>query len=145
MEVAQIWWRREGSGESLLPGRGPRFDPQSTGVLPAQRNECSAAEQSTGLTPPPPHPHHHHPPEDDRCSVRSLQQGESIRHLYNWLRMREKRGAKDGKGEREREKEREKQGDRLCGCVFAIEWDIGHRVCVLVASSLCKKKCNEGY
>ena len=101
MEVAQIWWWREGSCGSLLPGRGPRFDPQSTGVLPAQRSECSAAEQSMGLATPH---HHHHPPEDDRCSVRSLQQGESIRHLYNWLRMREKKGKRDGK-------ESEKQGE----------------------------------
>lgn len=79
---------------SLLPGRGPGFDPQLTGVLPAQRNECSTAEQSVGLAPPTITTI---PPEDDRCSVRSLQQGESIRHLYNWLRMREKRGGKDGK------------------------------------------------
>lgn len=43
---------RRGSCGSLLPGRGPRFDPQSTGVLPAQRNESSAAERSVGLTPP---------------------------------------------------------------------------------------------
>ena len=129
MEVAQIWWWREGSCGSLLPGRGPRFDPQSTGVLPAQRSECSAAEQSMGLATPH---HHHHPPEDDRCSVRSLQQGESIRHLYNWLRMREKKGKRDGK-------ESKKQGDRLRGCVFALEWDIGAQsvcVCVCVCESV---------
>lgn len=42
---------------SLLPGRGPGFDPQLTGVLPAQRNECSTAEQSVGLArSPPPSP-----------------------------------------------------------------------------------------
>lgn len=114
------------SCRSLMPGRGPRFGPQSSGVLPAQRNECSTAEQSMGLSPLLSHHHHHHPPEDDRCSVRSLQQGENIRHLYNWLKMREK------KREKKRWK-REKQGDRLCGCVFAHEWDIEHRVCTLVA------------
>ena len=132
MEVAQIWWWREGSCGSLLPGRGPRFDPQSTGVLPAQRSECSAAEQSMGLATPH---HHHHPPEDDRCSVRSLQQGESIRHLYNWLRMREKKGKRDGK-------ESKKQGDRLRGCVFALEWDIGAQsVCVCVCVCVCVRVC----
>lgn len=36
---------------------------------------------------------------------------------------------------------REKQEDRLCECVSALEWDIGHRVCVfLVASSVCEKR-----
>lgn len=41
------------------------------------------------------------------------------------------------------EREGEKQGDRLRGCVFALEWDIGHRVCVLVASFVCVWKKNE--
>lgn len=131
MEMAQIWWWREGAaeawcraeGQGLVPSRLASFQPRGTSV--------SAAEQSMGLSPLLAHHHHHHPPEDDRCSVLSLQQGENIRHLYNWLKMRER------KREKKKRWKREKQGDRLCGCVFAHEWDIEHRVCILVAFSVC--------
>lgn len=104
---AACWWptwkwpRSGGEGRELWkPAAGPRakvwspvdWRPSS----PEERVFCCRAKRGART----PH-HHHHPPEDDRCAVRSLQQGESIRHLYNWLRMREKRGEKDGKRERE--------------------------------------------
>lgn len=111
---------------SLLPGPGPRSDPQSAGFIPARRSECSTAEQSMGARTPPANITTI-PPEDDGCSVLSLQQGESIRHPYNWLRMRKIKG---GKGWKERKRE-----DRLRRCVFGLEWDIGLRVCVLFVLS----------
>ncbi len=113
---------------SLLPGRGPRFHPNSTGVLPAQRNECAAAEQSVGLAPPtitaiPPRM------IDALSAPYSREKALDICIIdWGWEKRVEK-GWKKG--------EKEKQGDRLCGCVFALEWDIGHGVCVLVASSVC--------
>ncbi len=118
MEVAQIWWWREGAveaccraeGQGLIPSWLASFQPRGTSAL---------LQSKAWGSHPPPSPH---PPEDDRCSVRSLQQGESIRHLYNWLRMREKRGKKDGKRDRSRETD-------CVGVCFHFEWDIGHRLC----------------
>lgn len=97
MEVAQICWWREGAveaccraeGQGLIPSWLAPFQPRGTSVL--QQSKSWGSHPPPSLHPPTPLP------EDDRCSVRSLQQGESIRHLYNWLRMREKKGGKDGR------------------------------------------------
>lgn len=130
------WPRSAGEGRELWkPAAGPRakvwspvdWQPSS----PEERVFYGRAKRGACT------PHHrHHPSEDDRCSVRSLQQEESIRHLYNGLRMREKRG---GGGEERKGSQKE---NRLWGCMFALDWDIGHRqsICVLVASSVCKDR-----